>query len=85
MSVGEARFGRAGAHAALAGAYGYDVTTDPDWPLLREARELKMVVAAVPLLASSPGVAEEFRRRLHSIQQRDHSTRWTPFAALQGT
>jgi len=53
VAVGEARFGRTGSHAALAGAYGYDVTTDADWPLLREARELKMIVAVVPVLASS--------------------------------
>ena len=83
VAVGEARFGRAGAHAALADAYGYDVTTDPDWPLLREARELKMVAAAVPLLASGPGVAQEFTRRLRSIQHHDHNARWTPFADLQ--
>ena len=29
-----------------------EVPTDPDCSVLREARELKMVVAAVPLLAS---------------------------------
>jgi hypothetical protein len=62
VAVGELRFGRAGAHKQLAAAYGYDVTTDPDWPLLREARELKMVAAAVPLLASTP-------RHRHRVQQ----------------
>lgn len=82
VAVGEARFGRAGAHAALADAYGYDVTSDPDWALLREARELKMVVAAVPLLASAPGVAEEFSARLSSIVECDEWARWTPFADL---
>lgn len=45
-AVGETRFGRHGAHARLALAYGYDVTQDPDWPTLREARELTMVCAA---------------------------------------
>jgi hypothetical protein len=38
VAVGEASFGRTGAHEQLAAAYGYDVTTDPAWPLLREAR-----------------------------------------------
>lgn len=80
VAVGEARFGRAGAHRALAAAYGYDVTTDADWPLLREARELKMVAAAVPLLASAPGVADEFAVRLGSIVRDDPDIRWTPFA-----
>ena len=83
VAVGEVRFGRAGAHATLATAYGYDVTTDPAWPLLREARELKMVAAAVPLLASAPGVAQEFTTRLHSIQHDDPTARWTPFADLR--
>jgi Ser/Thr protein kinase RdoA (MazF antagonist) len=83
VAVGEARFGRAGAHKQLAALYGYDVTTDPDWPLLREARELKMVVAAVPLLASTPGIATEFDTRLQSIRRDDHSACWTPFADLR--
>ncbi len=83
VAVGEARFGRVGAHAALANAYGYDVTTDPDWLLLREAREMKMVVAAVPLLASAPGVAEEFNVRLQSVLRHDDRARWTPFAELR--
>lgn len=82
VPVGEARFGRKGAHAALSGAYGYDVVSDADWPLLREARELKMVAAAVPLLASAPGVAEEFAVRLRSIADGDEQARWTPFADL---
>ena len=76
-------FHRPGAHQALAAAYGYDVTTDPDWPLLREARELKMVAAAVPLLASSPGVAQEFHIRLDSVLRGDTRARWTPFADLR--
>jgi hypothetical protein len=83
VTVGEQRFGRFGAHAALARAYGYDVTADPAWPVLREARELKMIVAAVPLLANTPGVAAEFRRRLDSIKRDDHHARWRPFAELR--
>ena len=63
-------------------ASGYDVTRDPDWPLLREVRELKLVVSAVPLLASTPGVAAEFRIRLTSIMDGDENVRWTPYADL---
>jgi Ser/Thr protein kinase RdoA (MazF antagonist) len=80
---GEARFGEADAHRRLASAYGYDVTADPDWPLLREARELKMVVSAVPLLASAPGVAAQFAVRLRSIANDEPHARWTPYAELQ--
>ena len=82
VPVGEARFHRPGGHAKLSASYGYDVTTDPDWPVLREARELKMVVAAVPLLASSGKIAEEFENRLLSILRQDFDARWTPFAEL---
>ncbi|MEU9824123.1 aminoglycoside phosphotransferase family protein [Micromonospora chersina] len=82
VAVGEVRFGRRGAHAALAAAYGYDVTTDPDWPLLREARELKMVVAAVPLLQSSVGVGTEFAYRVRSVKDGHFDARWTPFGEV---
>ncbi|MBB5866697.1 aminoglycoside phosphotransferase [Allocatelliglobosispora scoriae] len=82
VAVGEDRFGRPGAHRALADSYGYDVRHDDDWPLLREARELKMIAAVVPLLASAPGVAQEFRVRLDSITAGDAAARWTPFAEL---
>jgi Ser/Thr protein kinase RdoA (MazF antagonist) len=85
VAVGEVRFGRAGAHTALATAYGHDSTLDPDWSLLKEARELKMVAAAVPLLASAPGVAHEFAVRLRSIANHDEKAQWTPFADLQQT
>lgn len=83
VAVGEARFGRSGAHADLAAAYGYDVTTDPNWPTLREARELKMIAAAVPLLASGPQVAEQFAVRMQSIIDDNPHTQWTPFADLR--
>ncbi|MGC4761390.1 aminoglycoside phosphotransferase family protein [Micromonospora sp. DT46] len=82
VAAGEARFGGTGAHRALANAYGIDVTSDPSWPIFREARELKMIVAAVPLLATSATVAAEFVIRLRSVQNDDHDARWTPFADL---
>ena len=37
--------------------------------------------AAVPLLASTPGIADEFALRLTSATQRTDE-RWTPFANL---
>ncbi len=82
VAVGEARFGKTGAHRALAEAYGYDVTSDRDWPLLREARELKMIAAATPLLTSSSRVAAEFSNRLTSIAKGVNGLRWRPFADL---
>ncbi|WBC10057.1 aminoglycoside phosphotransferase family protein [Micromonospora sp. WMMA1947] len=82
VAVGGARFGKTGAHRALAKAYGYDVMSDRNWPLLREARELKMIAAATPLLASSASVAAEFAKRLQSVSQGEHGLRWKPFADL---
>jgi hypothetical protein len=78
----EGRFGATGGHDKLAAAYGHDITQDPAWHLLREARELKMIAAAVPLLASAPGVAEEFQLRLDTIRNGDTRTRWTAFGDL---
>jgi len=42
-----------------------------------------MVVAAVPLLASANGVADEFAVRLGSIARSEDQARWTPFADLR--
>ncbi|WP_306209571.1 phosphotransferase [Actinoplanes sp. RD1] len=78
----EARFGASGAHEQLSKAYGYDITTDPAWPLLQEARELKMVAGGVPMLASTPGAADEFRLRLDSVRGKDYTVRWTAFSDL---
>jgi hypothetical protein len=78
----EARFGPTGGHGKLAAAYGYDITEDPAWPLLQEARELKMIAAGAPILASAPGVAAEFRLRLDSVRDGDSSVRWTAFGDL---
>lgn len=81
-AVGEARFGAPTDHRSLAAAYGYDVTSDSSWPVLREARELKMIVAAAPILDTSPAVAEEFASRLRSVREGDQGARWKPFANL---
>ncbi|WP_330441189.1 aminoglycoside phosphotransferase family protein [Micromonospora sp. NBC_00821] len=82
VAVGEARFGGTGLHRGLASAYGYDVTSDQSWAVLREARELKMIAAAAPLIRNSPRVAGEFSGRLQSVRRDDPQARWKPFAAL---
>ncbi|QOC94899.1 aminoglycoside phosphotransferase family protein [Micromonospora craniellae] len=83
VAANETRFGEVGYHARMVASYGVDVTTDPCWPLLRDARELKMIAAATPLLATSSAVAAEFRWRVRSVQEDDHEARWTPFADLE--
>jgi aminoglycoside phosphotransferase (APT) family kinase protein len=79
----EVRFGRTGGHSKLAAAYGYDITQNPSWRLLQEARELKMIAAGVPLLASAPGMADEFQLRLRSVRTGDTDVRWTAFGDLR--
>ncbi|WP_231924418.1 aminoglycoside phosphotransferase family protein [Micromonospora chokoriensis] len=81
-AVGEARFGPPTGGRSLAATYGYDVTSDSSWPVLREARELKMIAAAAPFLVTSQAVAEEFANRLRSVREGDQEAHWKPFAAL---
>jgi hypothetical protein len=85
VAAAEIWFGSTGEHLRLAASYGLDITTDPDWPILRQARELTFVVGGVPLLASTPDVAAEFRLRLDSVIAHDTSVTWTPYAAFAKT
>lgn len=74
------RFGHHDKHDQLVKSYGYDITTDPAWPILREARDLAYVVSGVPLMSSSPAIAKEFRLRLDSVMTGDTTVRWTVYA-----
>jgi hypothetical protein len=85
VAAAEIWFGPSGEHERLAASYGLDITTDPAWPTLRQARELTFVVGGVPLMASTPGVAQEFRLRLDSVMVQDTSTPWTPYAVFAKT
>ncbi|WP_439650290.1 aminoglycoside phosphotransferase family protein [Glycomyces amatae] len=80
VAAAELWFRSTGEHTKLAKSYDHDVTTDSSWPVLREARELTFLVGGVPLMASTPGVAEEFQRRLHAMRTGDTSVPWTPYA-----
>ncbi|GAA4921890.1 phosphotransferase family enzyme [Stackebrandtia albiflava] len=81
-ATAEIWFQRSGMHARLAAAYGRDITSEPDWPVLRQARELTYIAGGAPLLDSSPGIAEEFAHRINSWMNRDTSRPWTPWARL---
>jgi aminoglycoside phosphotransferase (APT) family kinase protein len=82
VAAAEIWFPERGLHERLSDSYGKDITTDPNWPVLREARELTFVVGGVPLMASTPGVAEEFKLRLNAVLTADTSIPWTPYAAF---
>lgn len=80
VAAAEIWFSERGLHEQLSNSYGKDITKDPSWDVLREARELAFVVGGVPLMASTPGVAEEFKLRLNAVLTADTSTPWTPYA-----
>lgn len=82
VAASELWFHRKGVHSKLAASYGRDITEDPAWPILRQARELAYVVGSVPLMTSTPGVAKEFKLRLDSVLNNDSSIPWTPYAAF---
>lgn len=80
VAVGRERFGYPpGRHAELTAAYGFDVTRWDGYPVLRAVRELKLVTSAVPILASSPTVAAQFRLRLDSLRDNDRTARWSRY------
>jgi len=81
VAVGTIRFGYPAArHAQLAAAYGLDVTRWDGWPVLRAVRELKLVTSVLPILASSPTAAAQFRVRLDSLRSGDPTVRWRPYS-----
>jgi hypothetical protein len=80
VAVGMLRFGHPpGRHAQLAATYGLDVTTWSGFPVLRAVRELKLVTSVLPILASSPTAAAQFRVRLDSLRSGDPAARWSPY------
>ncbi|MBL7502095.1 aminoglycoside phosphotransferase family protein [Frankia sp. CNm7] len=80
VAVGALRFGHPPSrHAELAAAYGVDVTRWDGFGALRAVRELKLVTSVLPILASSPTVAAQFRVRLASLRAGDQTIRWAPY------
>lgn len=66
-------------HEKLAEEYGFDVTRWSGFPVLRELRELKIVVGALPTARSNPQLQEQLHLRLRSIRSGDTGTRWTAY------
>lgn len=77
VAVGVLRFGHPPERQALlAATYGVDVTRWDGFEALRAVRELKLVTSVLPVLASSPTSAAQFRVRLESLRSGDRSARW---------
>jgi len=74
---GALRFGDDPARqAALARAYGLDVTTCPAWDVLRQGRELQLVTSVIANLPGRPDVADTLAHRLRSMLANDRSAVW---------
>lgn len=74
---GVARFGRDPAqYQDLVSAYGWDVTTWPGWPTLRQIRELQLVTSVIASLHGRPDVADELAQRLRTVLSDDQSAFW---------
>jgi len=77
VAHGPARFGRSQAdYRSFVDAYGFDVTTWPGWPVLRELRELQLVTSVIDGIAGRPEVARQLGHRLRSLIAEDRHAVW---------
>jgi len=80
MAVGRLRLGHPPEnYRAFVEGYGFDVTTWPGFPVLRQVRELKMVAGALPVLGGNRLVRAEFARRIQSLRDGVDSGGWSPY------
>jgi aminoglycoside phosphotransferase (APT) family kinase protein len=80
LAVGRLRFGYPPQdYRELVDGYGFDVMRWPGFEVLRQARELKLVTVALPLLRSNPQVRAQFGVRMQTFRDGCQATRWDPF------
>ncbi len=80
LAVGRLRFGYPPQdYRGLVDGYGFDVTRWAGFDVLRQARELKLVTVALPLLRSNPEVRAQFAVRMQTFRDGRQATRWAPF------
>jgi aminoglycoside phosphotransferase (APT) family kinase protein len=63
----------------FATAYGFDLTTSPVWPILRDVRELQLVTSVLDKLSGRPEVAQILGHRLRTYLAGDHSAIWVRY------
>lgn len=66
-------------HGQLVEAYGVDVLTWAGFPVFRRLRELQLVCSVLPVLATNPGVREQWRHRFDTFRSGDLEARWTTY------
>lgn len=80
LAVGRLRFGYPPQdYRGLVAGYGFDVMRWPGFEVLRQARELKLVTVALPLLRSNPQVRAQFAVRMQTFRDGRQAIRWDPF------
>lgn len=62
----------------FAAAYGFDLFSSPNWPVLRDVRDLQLVTSVIARLLGRPDVAGELGHRLRSYFAKDGAT-WNRF------
>ncbi|MFE6645064.1 phosphotransferase [Nocardioides sp. NPDC057772] len=66
-------------HGQLAESYGVDILTWTGFPVFRRLRELQLVCSVLPVLATNPGVREQWRHRFDTFRSGDLDARWTTY------
>lgn len=80
LAVGQLRLGHPPEqYRSFVDEYGFDVTSWPGFPVLRQVRELKMVAGALPVLGGNPLVRAEFARRIQSLRDGVDAAGWAPY------
>ncbi|MEU4293204.1 aminoglycoside phosphotransferase family protein [Kribbella sp. NPDC026596] len=62
----------------FASAYGFDLFSSPNWPVLLDVRDLQLVTSVIAKLLGRPNVAEELGHRLRSYFAKNAAT-WHRF------
>ncbi|MEU6190220.1 aminoglycoside phosphotransferase family protein [Nocardia sp. NPDC047038] len=79
VAVDGIRFGRSEFYSDFAAAYGADVTSWTEWPVLRRIRELLLVTSAIPDLSRRPDTATEHAHRLRTLRAGQLDAIWRPY------
>ena len=63
----------------FAAAYGFDLTTSPVWPVLRDVGELQLVTSVLDKLSGRPELAQTLGHRLRTHLAGDHPATWVRY------
>lgn len=66
----------AGQYQPFVDSYGFDITTWPGFPVIRDLRELRMIATNARKLTHAPHTRSEVERRIEGLNQEETSMRW---------